>query len=134
MVVMVIGVIAAIAVPALLGAINRSKQSSTMTEIRSAGQALQMYHGDFSVFPDVNGDLIDLKPFLVPTYVGVINPRDSWGNVFSFATDRSEYTIVSLGSNGARDLPYSLGTTSRFEDDIVFVSGSFYQWPAGIQE
>ncbi|MCP4902154.1 MAG: prepilin-type N-terminal cleavage/methylation domain-containing protein [bacterium] len=133
-VVAIIGVIAAVAVPALLGAINRSRQSSTMTALRNIGQALQLYQNDFSRFPTVDGGTAEgVVEFLVPTYTGVVNTVDGWGGVIFLTTSNQEYTVISYGANGAEDAPYVLGTTTDWNADIVYSTGAFYQWPRGIQ-
>ncbi len=133
-VVAIIGVIVAIAVPALLSAINRARQSSTMAEIRIAGQALQMYQSDFAYYPSSAGNtLSDIEEYLVPTYIGALNTMDGWDREIQFFAGRLDYTIVSFGANGEADAPYSQRTTNDITADIVYSNGSFFQWPSGVQ-
>ena len=50
-VVAIIGIIAAIAIPNLLNAIDRGKQKRTMADIRSIGTAVEAYAVDVNFYP-----------------------------------------------------------------------------------
>ena len=50
-VVAIIGIIAAIAIPNLLNAIDRGKQKRTMADMRSIGTAVESYAVDNNVYP-----------------------------------------------------------------------------------
>ena len=50
-VVAIIGIIAAIAIPNLLNAIDRGKQKRTMADIRSVGTAVESYAVDVNFYP-----------------------------------------------------------------------------------
>ena len=50
-VVAIIGIIAAIAIPNLLNAIDRGKQKRTMADIRSVGTAVEAYAVDVNFYP-----------------------------------------------------------------------------------
>ena len=52
-VVAIIGIISAIAIPNLLTAIDKSKQQSTIADMRSIGTALSAYHIDNDQFPNI---------------------------------------------------------------------------------
>jgi hypothetical protein len=45
----------------------------------------------------------------------------------------SKYNIMSYGRNGTAD-PENCGTTTNFNDDIIFSNGTFIQWPEGAQQ
>src|SRR5258706_1489699 len=53
-VVAIIGIIAAIAIPNLLNAIDRGKQKRTMADMRSVGTAVESYAVDNNVYPTAN--------------------------------------------------------------------------------
>ncbi len=55
-VVAIIGIIAAIAIPNLLNAIDRSKQKRTMADLRSVGTSVEEYAIDNSVYPNVSSE------------------------------------------------------------------------------
>ncbi len=52
-VVAIIGIIAAIAIPNLLNAINRGRQKRTMADIRTIGTACEAYAVDNSSYPSI---------------------------------------------------------------------------------
>ena len=54
-VVAIIGIIVAIAIPNLLNAIQRAKQKRTMADMRSAGTAAEAYAVDFNHYPAAAG-------------------------------------------------------------------------------
>jgi len=121
------GIIAAIAVPNLLNAIQRGKQKRTMADMRSLGTAMSTFELDNSRYP---ADLSELQP----KYMKSPPMVDAWGNSWVTTFGDSDYTIVSLGKNGEPDGPeYYGGTTSTFNSDIVYQSGSFIQYPEGKQ-
>jgi len=132
-VVAVIGIIAAIAIPQLLGALHRSRQSRTMAEIRTVAYGINMYQNDNSFLPQGSDEPVSiLKPHLVH-YVGDFTTDDGWNHPMVYSSDGTEYTVVSYAKNGIADLPYGNGPTSSFSDDIVFVDNVFVQWPEGVQ-
>ncbi len=133
-VVAIIGIIAAIAVPNLLQALRRAHQKSTMMSMRTLSQAVQMYAQDAAEFqPMANSPASALVPSLVPTYIEVAPAVDGWNRPLYYEADRRTYTIISYGSNFVQDLPYAVGTTNLSWEDIVLVDGTFIQWPEGVQ-
>jgi len=132
-VVAIIGLIAAIAIPNLLNAIHRARQRRSMGDIRTIGTALAMYQRDNAMYPILNDvEASQLKPFL-SVYVGSFSDKDGWGTPFGFNSNGSKYTLVSYGRNRNADPPYVSGTTGDFNSDIVFSEGMFIQWPEGTQ-
>jgi len=126
-VVAIIGIIAAIAVPNLLNAIQRGKQKRTMADMRSLGTGMGTYEIDFNQYP---GSLAGL----MPDYLKNPPTVDGWSTVWTTTFANQEYTIVSLGKNGQADGAGSYtGTTSTFNSDIVYSSGTFIQYPDGKQ-
>jgi type II secretion system protein G len=133
-VVAIIGIIAAIAVPNLLQALRRARQKSTMVAMRTLGQAVQMYAQDNAYFPPLaDSPASALGAYLVPTYIEVAPAFDGWNQPLYYEADRRTYTVISYGSNFTGDLPYSIRTTSLTWEDIVLVDGTFIQWPEGPQ-
>jgi len=126
-VVAIIGIIAAIAVPNLLNAIQRGKQKRTMADMRSLGTGMGTYEIDYNQYPSA-------LTGLMPDYLKNPPLNDGWTNAWTTTFTNQEYTIVSLGKNGSADGAGSYsGTTSTFNDDIVYSSGSFIQYPDGKQ-
>jgi type II secretion system protein G len=132
-VVAIIGILAAIAVPALLSALQKGRQKRTMSDMRIVALAVEIYNTDHDFYPIVSGTAEDLEPLLAPETVKVLPTRDGWNQLLLFDSDGDTYTLISMGADFMPDLPYIEGPTSRFEDDIVHTKGSFFQWPEGPQ-
>ncbi len=138
-VVAIIGIIAAIAIPNLLNAINRGRQKRTMADIRNIGTAIESYSVDYNQYPRVGsgGARTTLQPYLEPTYIRRIPSVDGWNGdiyVIGDATNGREYTLWSGTRNKNTTMAYVGGPTTAFDDDIIFSSGSFVQWPEGLQQ
>jgi len=136
-VVAIIGIIAAIAIPNLLNAINRGRQRRSMADIRSIGTALEAYSVDFNYYPKVSLTdvaVTNLQTYLEPTYIKKLPSADGWNRDIMVinAADGTSYTLYSRGKNGNKG-SWSQGPKHDFNDDIVFANGQFYQWPEGQQ-
>ena len=140
-VVAIIGIIAAIAIPNLLNAINRGRQKRSMADIRTIGTATEAYAVDMAFYPTFNagsGSALDdtFKGYLQPTYVKAVPQGDGWRTDFYAASESRFYTLVSA----ARDKTVDSGswsidprTTTDMDCDIVYSNGSFVSYPEGIQ-
>ena len=136
-VVAIIGIIAAIAIPNLLNAIDRGKQKRTMADLRSMGTAIEEYSIDNNFYP-VSTTVATLEAEVSPAYMRKLPERDGWGVAFFVDTDPSEYTLGSCGKGATSCASLTLvgtgGKTTTFASDIIFSNGSFVQWPEGKQE
>ena len=135
-VVAIIGIIAAIAIPNLLNAIDRGKQKRTMADMRSIGTAIESYAVDNNFYPKnmSNVTATGISTHISPIYMKTVPTTDGWQNVWdadSTATG-SQYTITSSAKDGTQGTNNG-GTTTVFESDIVFANGQFFQWPQGTQ-
>ena len=132
-VVAIIGIISAIAIPNLLTAIDKSKQQSTIADMRSIGTALSAYHIDNDQFPNIKtseyggGDeFVDLLDILVPQAVTVLPTEDRFGNEFGYDTNvRDSYTVESYGKDGINGLEIDSESKNDFNRDLVLTDGSF---------
>jgi type II secretion system protein G len=134
-VVAIIGIIAAIAIPNLLNAINRGRQKRTMADIRSIATALEAYSVDFNFYPKTAATKpADWGTFIEPTFIRRLPTNDGWNQALVAVGDANgqSYTIYSNGKNGSKDT-WAKGQTTNFDDDIVFSNGQFYAWPEGLQ-
>jgi type II secretion system protein G len=134
-VVAIIGIIAAIAIPNLLNAIHRGRQKRSMADMRTIATAIGTYATDLNYYPRGMATLTDFEPFLVPVYLRRMPARDGWGTVYNAYTDAlgDHYTIESWGKNKTDD-GCTLGLeTQEFDCDICHQDGMFIQWPEGIQ-
>jgi type II secretion system protein G len=152
-VVAIIGIIVAIAIPNLLNAIQRAKQKRTMADMRSAGTAAEAYAVDFNHYPAAaaytlpTGLTLGTGTFgaagsgfngqVVPTYIRLLPTTDGWQSYFTYtagpATTKTDYGITSYGKDGVVQGTLPFGETTDFNADIVFVDGQFVQYPAGAQ-
>ncbi len=131
----VIGLIAAIAIPNLVNAIQRGRQARSVGDLRGLGTAIAMYQQDYAKFPVVAGwvTISEIEP-LVLAYMGSMAKVDGWQRSFMYASDGDTYTLVSYGLNGIPDQPWSIGPIHYFDDDLVIEGGAFIQWPEGVQQ
>ena len=139
------GFLAAIVTPNLLNFVQRGKQKRTMVDMRTLATAIEAYYVDYRTFPSAKcdpslftrlGSPLDDTSFrvLCPTYMATPLVRDGWRHFFIYSVDNntSRYNIRSLGRNGLVH-PIICGTTTDFNDDILFSNGTFIQWPEGTQ-
>ena len=144
-VIAIIGILAAIAIPNLLNAVQRAKQKRTMADIKALAAAIEAYHVDNSVYPQAacnpgnftsigSGLQSDSFTNLTPTYIAQPPKTDGWGNFMNYALSASsdQYSIRSYGRDNTGATPVC-GTTTNFNDDIIYADGTFVQWPEGTQ-
>ncbi len=134
-VVAIIGIIAAIAIPNLLNAIHRGRQKRSMADMRTIATAIGTYATDMNYYPRGMGGLGDFEPYLVPVYLRRMPNKDGWGTIYYGYTDApgDHYTLESYAKDKIRQACV-LGTeTTSFDSDICHQDGMFIQWPEGIQ-
>jgi type II secretion system protein G len=121
-VVAIIGIIAAIAIPNLLDAIERSRQKRSLGDIRTMCVAMQSFTVDFSGYPAAlhNGNpqitwplILDINtsPVVVPDLIQSIPPFDGWNVPYGYMA----------GPDGAIIIP-------RLNEPV---SGHFAIWSLG---
>lgn len=140
-VVAIIGILAAIAIPNLLEAIDRGRQKKSMSDLRNLGVAVQTYAVDANFYPIATSmsAITSLDPVAMgiqPEYIKVAPTEDAWGGQYYYGSDTagngSSYTIVSYGKDRAVSSA-SAGPTGDFDCDIIFQEGTFVAWPEGLQ-
>ena len=131
----VIGLLAAIAIPNLVNAIQRGRQSRSVGDLRGLATAVAMYQQDYAKFPLADDwvSTADIKDSIRP-YMGSVVSMDGWRRTFMYISDGDNYTLVSYGMNGTADQPWSQGPIHYFDEDIVIQGGAFMQWPEGVQQ
>ena len=152
-VVAIIGILAAIAIPNLLTAMQRSKQKRTMADMRTVATAWEARATDLNKYNAAgaasyptsasNVTIDDLTTYLAPTYVKTFPKKDGWGNNWFLSADQAwgaataaqQYSITSYGKDGTgQAVPVAGGATTNFDCDIVYSNGSFIQYPEGVQQ
>ena len=151
-VVAIIGILVAIAVPNLLDAIDKSKQRATVAEMRLWGLALQDYNASQNKMPapsvlgacpgptgPPSGTLVSgqtdlaLRTTLVPFTINTLAVTDKWGFPFCYETNQVDsYTIRSCGKGGvcAIGAEVTPNTWFYFDLDIVLSDGVFTHQPS----
>ena len=111
-VVMILGILAAVVVPRLLDEPEKAKRTTTEVQIRSFEQSIARFKLDNGFFPTTEQGLNALveKPQTgrIPTHYnakGYIKkiPNDPWGNPYIYLSPgiHGDYDIISYGPDGA---------------------------------
>src|SRR5262245_10606079 len=142
-VVAIIGIIAAIAIPNLLNAIDRSKQKRSMADMRSIGTAVEEYAIDNNFYPvqTTQGDLNQGSPTIGQilennaAYIKLTPRKDGWNTLIQYGTPAAgtSYTLRSWGKDAQVSAATAPGPFNDFNCDIVFQQGQFVSFPQGIQ-
>ncbi|MCM2313647.1 MAG: zinc-ribbon domain-containing protein [Thermoanaerobaculia bacterium] len=153
----VMGILAAIAIPNLLTAMQRSKQKRTMADMRSVATAWEAYATDHNTYAPTDAigsthpatltdergvmleaasriDASELENVLVPTYLRMLPQKDGWEREIELfvGSDGQEYAMRSSGKNGvAESEAYQAGPIKNFDCDIVYALGEFIAYPEG---
>ncbi|HUP58827.1 MAG TPA: type II secretion system protein [Thermoanaerobaculia bacterium] len=142
-VVAIIGILAAIAIPNLLTALQRSKQKRTMADMRQIALVWEERAADVNSYAaagttwpatTANGiDSLELK--LEPTYIKTLPLNDGWGTKYATGVGCNDqcYAVESFGKGGVNDDDGTGGPTSKFDCDIIYSNGVFVQYPEGVQ-
>jgi general secretion pathway protein G len=135
-VVVIIGIIAAVAIPSLLNAIDRGRQKRTMSDLRTIGEAIQSYVVDSDHYPQASS-IADLATVLESgAYISKLPREDAWGHLLLYSGSLTGYTVGSAAKDGGSTLTLngSGGETNSFDDDVIYSNGTFVQWPDGVQQ
>ncbi len=103
-VVVILGVLAALVIPTLSGQIDKAKINRTYADMKSIQNALQLHFADNNQYPAATGTAVPA----LPNYGLATIPTDAWGQPFYYETvtvagRRTEYNLYSSGPNGTFD-------------------------------
>src|SRR5258708_7533711 len=141
-VVAIIGILAAIAIPNLLTAMARSKQKRTMADMRTIATAWEARATDVNKYsaagacsiPGTASTPANMSGMLSPTYIKVLPPHDGWNTDWEYRVGTQSYAIVSYGKDQVGDIGNcKQGPTTNFDCDIIYSEGTFLQYPDGVQ-
>lgn len=146
-VVAIIGILAAIAIPNLLNAMGRARQKRTMADMRTVATAWEARATDLNKYsaaganiswPTIGSDIATMTTLITPTYTRKIPLYDGWGGVFRIGYTDESYAIASLGADktvgdAALTSVTQPKTTGSFDCDIIISEGNFVVYPEGIQ-
>src|SRR5258706_5633420 len=146
-VIAIIGILAAIAIPNLLSAVQRGRQKRSMSDMRTLATAVESYSVDNNNYPSAScagnvyttdtAALLSDTSFasIIPTYMGKTVLKDGWDHYFAYAVNgtKTAYRIECWGRDHVHDAAIVCGTTQNFNSDILYSNGTFIQWPEGTQ-
>ncbi len=145
-VVAIIGIIAAIAIPNLLIALQKGKQKSTMGDLKSIGTGIESYITDWAFAPRQNPTIEGSAAsggWFEPFYIKISPRADGWGHPWGYVAPAAAggdlYSIFSACRNGTAAGPganievptgpmgvnYICTTLGDFNWDIVFSNGQY---------
>ena len=143
-VVAIIGILAAIAIPNLLAALHRSRQKRTMADMRTIATAWEARAADVNAYnaaglswPAATASVTSMT-FLSPTYVKKLPIYDGWSTEFRVSSNvPTAYTVKSYGADNLETTTATSSTgytvTHNFDCDIILSNGFFVQYPEGAQ-
>jgi general secretion pathway protein G len=133
-----IGIVAAIAMPNLLNAVQRGRQKRTVADLRTAAACLGMYAVDFSEYPTTDGEWVELSS-MIPVFEEHCGTdfnwptQDGWGHPLQYRSDGRSYLLLSPGRDGEVDTDWTAVTETQtpydFDGDIVHSDGRFLSEP-----
>jgi hypothetical protein len=117
-----------------------------MSDMRALATAIESYAVDNNVYPaatcatglwTTTTVTLATNSFtnLSPTYIAQPPKFDGWSAFLLYGSDAppgENYAIKSFGRDKA-STTITCGTTTNFNDDIVYSNGTFVQWPEGTQ-
>ena len=141
-VIAIIGIVAAIAIPNLLTALQKSKVKATMGDMKSIGTAIESYVTDHLMAPGGGTftRIAETADYLTPFYIKQLPLRDGWNEMLRYQSGaigatQANYSIISYGKDRAStgidilNSNYLIITMKDFENDICFSSGIFTYAP-----
>ena len=125
-VIVIIGILAALLIPLAMGSIQKAKQKGTMRDINSIAVALTDFVTDHGSAPvGVSGPIVAGSPLYTAVsgfYLKVLPPNDQWGTPFNVwcgtAADSSGYANVT--GNGIDDFVISSWGRNKSVDAVAF--------------
>ncbi len=136
-VVAIIGVVAAIAIPNVLVAIQKGKQKSTIGDMKTIGNAIDAYRIALDMVPD--GVDVGALVFLEPHFTKKVIRRDGWYQPWHYTCSGitsfpDHYSLGSGGKDGIFNWAHATGdyfciTITDFNNDIIFCEGQFTYGP-----
>jgi type II secretion system protein G len=134
-VVAIIGIVAAIAIPNLLVALQKGKQKATMGDMKSVGTALEVYATDNAMVPNEELNSLNTATYFIPFYIKIMPEKDSWGTVWFYEHGESPTTNYSVTSWGrdknpfSTDAMYQVTSLADFDNNIIYSNGQFTLGP-----
>ncbi|MFZ5453098.1 MAG: type II secretion system major pseudopilin GspG [Thermodesulfobacteriota bacterium] len=105
----ILGLLAALVAPRLMGRVGKAKQKAAQAQIQMLSTALDLFHLDVGRYPSEEEGLKVLvqKPDNLPQWSGPYLekgvPKDPWGReyIYKFPGEHGAYDLSTLGADGA---------------------------------
>ena len=105
----ILGLLAALVAPRLMGRVGKAKQKAAQAQIQMLSTALDLFHLDVGRYPSTEEGLKALvqRPENLPQWSGpYLNkgvPKDPWGRhyLYKFPGEHGTYDLSTLGADGA---------------------------------
>mgnify|MGYP003588548474 CR=1 FL=1 len=104
LVVVIIGILAAVVVPRLGGRVGQSQVAAAKASVGAIGTAIDLYETDNGKLPDSLQNLVTKgsEPNWNGPYVKKAESlKDPWGNDFQYNKQGNSYTVASAGPDGS---------------------------------
>ena len=103
LVVVIIGILAAVAIPNLTGAQEKARKNAAAQGIRALEGAVDRYEMDCGKLPDNLRELVSssARGWEGPYIRKEEGLKDPWGNDFHYSKNGNQYKIVSGGPDGS---------------------------------
>jgi len=108
-VIIILGLLASLVLPNLMGKGEEAKRKLVCVQMKSIGETLKMFKLDNGVFPTTEEGLQalitnpseeDYPSYAPNAYLeGKVLPKDSWKNEFVYVSDGSDFDLISLGAD-----------------------------------
>ena len=120
-VVALIAILACLAIPSMISAMDKGKRNATIANIRQLGHAVEAYAIENNRYPQA-GSIEELARVLESGFLKKPPRVDGWGNPLVYECEASgqAFSIVAVGKNGLRE---SSRSSPGASDDIVFADG-----------
>ncbi|MES1241975.1 MAG: prepilin-type N-terminal cleavage/methylation domain-containing protein [Acidobacteriota bacterium] len=151
-VIAIIGLIAAMLIPNLLDAMQKTKQKRTMADMRITGTALFSWLTDevgAAAAGQLNSNVVVasygtqksmaiMESILVPTYLQVVPPRDGWKFPYEYyvkTEDVHARQVMLIRSRGrdnaasASDYTVTSFDPTDYDQDVIWADGFMVRWP-----
>jgi general secretion pathway protein G len=109
LVVVIIGILAAVAIPRLGGRVKQAQIAAAQADVNNIGMALRLYEVDNGAYPQGSLQALVTSPGSAPNWRGPYLekgvPNDPWGNAYIYTCPGSHnpngYDLYSMGPDGA---------------------------------
>jgi type II secretion system protein G len=161
-VVVIVGILAALLIPQFVTSIQKAKQKGTMQDMNGLAKAIVDYITDVGSAPEQSGPLVVGSTFvdeIRPFYAKAIPLLDQWGTAFNIycgtaidsaglsgvtGTGPDDFLIISYGRDKTQTsfsfdpldpvtAYFELTTLTSFNQDLIIWNGSWIHAPKGGQ-